>query len=343
MSTDIRSAFETIMAVPGNQAIAADYLANRLADAKRMTTRINAESAYDRAYLENNKRTPSAPLADRAASVAPIRPHVMAVASDDTSDVWQAIADVLATGFVFPTDDGTRSIPFNPVAMRRAMDAAHREGREFHIDRLDDMISDATERAYVMLSELAATADPANAYSHDGSAHAPVGMIAGWDVVRAVRCGKCGPCDHAGSRYVVGGCLAPTTIVEFTDAQRCVSRALYAAASASASSERYSRVTTDGVMPESVTTDDTYRDCGHGATCDLDTCRMLNVIRAARIACEALGLPTVADNGRASVDFLSFVAVAYGQIPSEGGRLRAGQRIRSTLGSLREASLTMAQ
>lgn len=323
------------------------------------------ENASIRTTLSKVARKTSSPLSDRRSSVSPIRPHVAGsgssgylisagmrdalsvfapgiatipsgsgfIAFDSQSDIWQAIETVIREGFAFPTDDGSiRRMPFNPVAMRRAIDAAHKVGKEFHVDRLDDVISEATERAYGYLMGIAATASLDDVVTHDGSAHAPIGEIAGYLVTRDVRCGHCSVCSgHTGSRYVIGGCEAPTSIVEFVDAQRAVSRAVYASASASVSSERYVSPVIDTALLDSTQVDDVSRDCGHGPTCERDSCRGQNVIHASRVACEALGLPTVAANGSASVEMMNFIALALGGLPTDNGRRKAQVKLRALL------------
>lgn len=330
----------------------------------RFGMRVKFNGSIHTTVTSVNRRT-SSPMSDRPSSVAPIRPSVNGSAAsvgrviswrmrnalsviapdvvtedstktiyafDPESVIWPALETVIRTGFSFPTADGTtRNMPFNPVAMRRAIDAAHKEGKTFYVDRLDDVISEAVERAYASLLDIASNAAPDDVVTHDGSAHAPMGHVAGYLVMRDIRCGNCSACQHNGSRYVIGNCAAPGTKEEYVDAQRVLSRALYASASASVTSERYASLSATGILPDSNVVDDVSRDCGHGAECLRDSCRGKNVLHAATVACEALGIATISGNGKASTEFLDLIALALGNAPTEAGRRLATDKLRALL------------
>jgi hypothetical protein len=354
----IRDAMAFIMSNPQSRAVAQDTLERLLIDAHRICTANRTYYAHVRSTGDPFTGTPSPPLSvTRAAHGSPVADDVMtrrAVShhgglTDHPSRVAPLVSRVLGTDTVSDTvwatietlrRDGWHGIPFVPRAAARARDAAHRAGRIWAVDRLDDVISDAIERAYHAINAMIARGMNADddsvsivtVFVAAPTDDIPIGNIAAFMVRRQVKCGKCDNCTgNSGSRYVIGGCEAPCAIDEWTTAARIMSRALYASAAASVSGERYARVTRDGVLPATHILPDDPRECGHGSTCRLPACIAENLVRAVIMVCEATGTALIGGNGRVSMEAENLLTAATGHQPTERGRRDAMTKIRLLL------------
>lgn len=276
-------------------------------------------------------------LSDRASMCVPLMPSVRAAGGKGYSGgdgMWHALDTIVREGFRY-SENGS-PIPVNAVVAARSRDAAHRVGMQWHAERSQDVAQRAYVRAYDMMRELVArTESDPDVYgvTATGAEYAPMGTVAGAYVIRPVRCGACEGCAHNGSRYVVGKCADPRTITEYVDAQRILSRAIYASAAESVhdsvnGSKRFAPIEEAIDLP--VTDEDTTA-CGHGDECEATACRGMRILRAAMAACIMLGEEPIGNRGLSST-FTDVLLVAYGaEGKSDPARARVLRKLREDL------------
>lgn len=310
------------------------------------------------------------PLADHASRAVPMMPHmgsfpdsvgnIVGTAGESADgaklgEIWQAFETIVRNGSYFRnrvTGETTR-IPFNAISVSRALNGAYKgtakreklqnvRAIEVHMDRIDDVIQSGLIRGYILatLAWLGAEAgDHEFIYVNPGDAgqpegYAPMGNVQGILMTRYTKCGECAPCRKSGdgySRFAARHCMAPNMIKDYVDAQRFLSRGLFAAASTINGRERYAPW---GLQPWELADDDARTDesayllCGHGEDCTRATCLAYLAVHTARIATEVYGDGVIGKNGKLSTHFTGMCALLLGQKNTPYGRLTALKTIR---------------